>query len=295
VKKLLLVLLLSGQVLALNGNVMANSAQQIQQINMMLTMMESMGELENISQCITLPPDRLKAVFRQTYTECGFGDMMSDEPNAAYDACVMQSLVTHSGIPATRWQACEDNDQPADDPLMAELEALSDSIGEREPTAAEQRQMDQIIERMQQRGVAELEQMVSGIIAGSQGSEALITLPLFPQAQLLINIPAQGEIIIADQRYSTLPGASFLTTASPQQVLDYYRLQLPTYQLHRPALVAATDMALMQTVPVDFDYGRDTGQAFSIPHIYIQPATDANRLRLAGANSLFFIYYQPTE
>jgi hypothetical protein len=288
VKKLTAILLFSGCVLA-------NPAQQEQQINMMLAMMEKMGELERVSQCVALPPNRVKAIFRQTFADCGLGDMMSDEPDPAHEACMQQSMVMHSGIAAEQWQACgnDGDDGRADDPLLAELEALSARIGEREPTAAEQRQMEQIIERMQQRGVAQMQQMVDGMIAGSQGSEASITLPLFPQAQLLINLPAQAAIEIAEQSYPTLPGASFVTTATPAQVLHYYRQQLPAFQLHRPSLKAKTDVALMQSVPAGFDYSRDIGRAFSIPHIYIQPASESDQQRLAGAKTLFFIYYQP--
>jgi hypothetical protein len=283
--------------LLVSSGVLANPAQQEQQINMMLAMMEKMGELERVSQCVALPPDRVKAIMRQTFADCGLGDMMSDEPDPAHEACMQQSMVRHSGIAAEQWQACgnDGNDAPEDDPLLAELEALTARIGEREPTAAEQQQIEQIIERMQQRGIAQMQQMVDGLIEGSQGSQASITLPIYPQAKLLINLPARGEIEIAEQRYTTLPGASFVTTATPQQVLAFYQQQLPAYRIHRPTLMAATDVALMQSIPPEFDYSRDMGRAFSIQHIYIQPASDSDRQKLAGANTLFFIYYQPEE
>ncbi|WP_027670020.1 hypothetical protein [Rheinheimera baltica] len=280
--------------LVLTGSALANPAQQEQQINMMLTMMERMGELERISQCVGVSQDRLKRVYRQTFAECGMGDMMSDEPSPAHQACLESSIVEHSGVAQERWEACDrDGDtEQQDDPLMAELDALSDRIGDRDPTAAEQQQMDQLIERMQQHGVAEMQQMVDAMIAGSQGSESLITLPLYPEAELLINIPAQSEMEIAEQRYETLPGASFITKASPAQVLAYYRQQLPTFQMHRSG---SDTVALMQNIPPGFDYNRNMGQAFSIPHIYIQPASDKDRLRLAGAQTLFFVYYQPAD
>tara|TARA_R110002126_G_scaffold54341_2_gene147137 strand:+ start:1767 stop:2591 length:825 start_codon:yes stop_codon:yes gene_type:complete len=274
---------------------MANTAQQEQQANMVLTMMEQMGELQRLAECVDLPPARLKKAFRQTFAECGMGDMTADEPDPQHTACMKDNLANFSGVAADRWQACDNSDEEAEDPLMAELDALYDRIGERDPTAAEQRQMDQIIERMQQRGVAEMQQMVDGMIAGSQGSETLITLPLFPDAQLLINIPAQGEVEIAEQSYTTLPGASFITTATPEQVLDYYREQLPDFRVHSPSMTATGDVALMQHIPAGFDYSRDFGQAFAIPHIYIQPAGDSGKRKLPGANSLFYIYYQPAD
>ena len=288
-KKLALVVLISASALA-------NPPSQEQQLNMMLSMMESMGELDRLSQCINLPPQRVKQLLRQTYTDCGLGDMMADEPDPAYEACLQQSIVRHSGLPAARWQECEtDDDDGQDDPLLAELDALSERIGEREPTAAEQQQMDDIIARMQQRGADDMEQMVKGLIAGSQGSESSITLPLYPQAQLLINIPAQGEIEIGEQAYATLPGASFVTTDSPEQVLQYYRQQLPDYKLHRSSLAKAGEVALMQHLPAGFDYAKDMGRAFSIAHVYIQPASAAGQKRLPGAKTLFFIYYPPAS
>lgn len=281
--------------LLFSGSVLANSAQQEQQLNMMLAMMEQMGELTRLAECVDLPPARLKSAFRQTFAECGMGDMSSEESDPEHKACILDSLASHSGVAAERWQACDNSEEEPADPLMAELDALTERIGEREPTAAEQQQMDQIIERMQQRGVAEMQQVVDGMIAGSQGTEALVTLPVFPQAKLLINMPAQGEMEIAEQRYVTLPGASFVTTASPAEVLDFYRQQLPSYREHRPALMAATDVAYMQNVPAGFDYVKDVGRALSIPHIFIQPAKAGSQKQLPGAQTLFFVYYPPAE
>lgn len=281
-------------ILLLSGSVLANPAQQEQQLNMMLAMMESTGELDRVSQCISLPQQQLKQIFRQTFTDCGLGDMMADEPDPSHEACIEQSLIRHSGLPASRWQECEMSDDAEDsDPLLAELDALYDSIGERDPTAAEQQQIEQLIANMQQRNVARMEQMVNGLVAGSQGSESSITLPLYPQADLLINIPAQGEIEVGGQAYQTLPGASFISTDSPQQVLAFYRQQLSEYQQHRPSLASKGEIALMQNVPAGFDYSRDMGLAFSIAHIYIQPASAAEQKRLPGAKTLFFIYYPP--
>jgi hypothetical protein len=281
--------------LLLSGSVLANPAQLEQQANMMLAMMERMGGLARLAQCIDLPQQQVKTLLKQSILRCGLGDLESEEPDAVHTACMQQSLTDNSGVAADRWQACDNDDAPQADPLLAELEALSARIGERNPTAAEQQQMEQLISQMQSRGMAQMQQLVDGMIDGSQGSEASITLPIFPQAQLLINLPATGQIEIAEQPYATLPGASFATTASPQQVLDYYRQQLPAYVMHRPALMAATDVALMQRVPAGFDYSRDIGRAFSIPHIYIQPAGEGEQQRVAGAKTLFFIYYQPAE
>ncbi|MBV2129263.1 hypothetical protein [Arsukibacterium indicum] len=287
-KKIVLSLLFSGSVLA-------NSSQQEQQINMMLAMMENMGEMTRLAECVDIPKTRLKSLLQQTLTECGIGDITAEESEQQHTACLHASLERRSGVPADRWLACDNSDEEQEDPLLAELDALTERIGEREPTAAEQREMDQIIERMQQRGVAELEQMVDGMIAGSQGSEDLVTLPVFPEAKLLINIPAQGEIEIAEKRYVTLPGASFVTTASPAEVLAFYRRQLPDYQEHRPSLMAATDVAYMQQVPAGFDYVKDVGRAMSIPHIFIQPASKQEQRQLAGAKTLFFVYYPSAD
>ncbi|MDX1391360.1 MAG: hypothetical protein R3241_03180 [Rheinheimera sp.] len=278
-----------------SAGALANTAQQEQQINMMLAVMARSGALEQLAQCVEISPAELESAMRQTLSRCGIGDINADEPDAAHRTCMQQHLPAFSGVPSQRWQACDSDDATEEDPLLAELDALTARIGERDPTAAEQQQMDDIIARMQQRGVAEMQQMVDGMIDGSQGTASSITLPIFPQSQLLINLPARGTIDIAEQTYATLPGASFITTASPQQVLEYYRQQLPGYQMHRPALLAATDVALMQHVPAGFDYSRDTGKAFSIPHIYIQPAQKAEQQRLAGAQTLFFVYYPPAD
>jgi len=119
-----------------SGTVLANPAQHEQQVNMMLAMMESVGELDRLSQCTDVTPQRLKTLFRTSFNECGFGDMDAEETDPAHQACIIQSLVSHSGVPESHWQACKQDDESQDDPLMAQLDALTERIGEREPTAA---------------------------------------------------------------------------------------------------------------------------------------------------------------
>ncbi|MDX1678715.1 hypothetical protein [Arsukibacterium sp.] len=291
-KALLTTVLICG---VLTTKVLANPAVQEHQANMLLAMMQQSGELTRLAECVGLTEARLKNVYRQTFMECGIGDITAEESDPQHLACLQQGMVNHSGVAAERWQACDNGDDEPEDLLMAELDALTERIGEREPTAAEQRQMDQIIERMQQRGVADMEQLVDGMIAGSQGSDALVTLPVYPQAKLLINIPAQGEMVIAGQRYVTLPGASFVTTASPADVLAFYRQQLPAYREHRPSTMAATHVAYMQNVPAGFDYVKDAGRAMGIPHIFIQPASAQEQTQLPGAQTLFFVYYPTAD
>lgn len=277
-----------------SGSVLANPTQQ-QQIDMMLTMMESSGTLTRLAQCLDLSKAKLTEALRNTYTACGLADMYSESANAVFEACLEGKIPSFSGVPAARWQECGEQEDEQQDPVLAQLDALYERIGEREPTAAEQQQIEQLLEQMQQRGMAEMEMMVDGIIAGSQGSEHLITLPLYPQAKILVNIPAQAEIELGEQAYAMLPGASFVTTDSPQQVLQYYRQQLPDYKVHRSSLAQADKVALMQHLPAGFDYVQDMGRAFSIPHIYIQPASAAGQKRLPGAKTLFFIYYPPAS
>ena len=284
-------------ILLCSGSVFANPTQQ-QQIDMAIAMMESTGTLTQLAQCLDLPKAKVSQALRNTYAACGLAEMDSDAPDAVFEACLVSKIPAYSGVPASRWQECgEQDDQQHDDEqqdsILAQIDALYERIGDREPTAAEQQQIEQLLEQMQQRGNAELEMMVNGMVAGSQGSEHLITLPLYPRAQILINIPAQAEIEIGEQAYATLPGASFVTTDSPEQVLQYYRQQLPDYKVHRSSLAEKGEVALMQHLPAGFDYVKDMGRAFSIAHIYIQVASGAEQKRLPGAKTLFFIYYPP--
>lgn len=273
-----------------SSSVLANPTQQ-QQIDMMLSMMENSGSLTRLAQCLELSKAKVTEALRNSYAACGVADMYSENANAALEACLESKIPSFSGLPAARWQECGEQEDEQPDPMLAELDALYERIGEREPTAAEQQQIEQLLQQMQQSGIAKMEMMVDGMIAGSQGSEHLITLPLYPQAQLLINIPAQAGVEIGGQAFDTLPGASFVTTDSPQQVLQYYRQQLNDYTVHRSSLSTAGEVALMQHLPAGFDYVKDMGRAFSIPHVYIQPASAAEQKRLPGAKTLFFLYY----
>ena len=277
-----------------SSSVLANPTQQ-QQIDMAISMMESSGTLTRLAQCLDLSKAKVTDALRKTYAACGLAEMHDESSNTVFEACMVSKIPSLSGVPAARWQECGEQEDDQQDPILAELDALYERIGEREPTAAEQQQIEQLLEQMQQAGAAEMEMAVNSMIAGSQGSEHLITLPLYPQAQLLINIPAQAGVQIGDQVVATLPGASFITTDSPQQVLQYYRQQLNDYKMHRSSLATAGEVALMQHLPAGFDYVKDMARAFSIPHVYIQPASAAEQKRLPGAKTLFFLYYPAAD
>lgn len=277
----------------LSTPLIASPSSQDQQITMMIQMMESMGELSRLSECINLPPNKLKTIIQKSFQKCGLPDMEMDE-DPEHSECMQKSAVSISGISAEKWASCEDNDEPTQDPILSKLDALYERIGEREPTQQEEFEINQLMNQMQENGVQEMSQIVNGMIAGSQGSEQNITLPIYTNAQLLIHIPAQGAIEIAEKRYETLPGASFISKSSPQEVLSYYQRALPNYKLYKPALMPQ-DVLIMKELPMNFDYVRDMGKAFSIPHIHIQPAGPLEQQRLNGAKTLFFIYYHPEK
>ena len=267
----------------------ANSSVQDQQIKMMIQMMESMGELDRLAECINLPTNKVKTIIQKSMNKCGLPDMENDDPE--HMLCMQNETVSLSGISASKWDACGEEQAP-ENPLLSQLEALYERIGNREPTAQEEREINRLMNQMQEDGIKEMQRMVNGMVEGSQGSEHSISLPIFPNAQLLIHMPAQGAIEIAEQRFDTLPGASFLTKSSPQEVLSFYQNSLPSFKFHKPAL-SPQDAVIMKELPNNFDYVRDMGRAFSIPHIYIQPAAQAEQLRLDGAKTMFFIYYKP--
>ncbi|WP_333609321.1 hypothetical protein [Arsukibacterium sp.] len=271
----------------LSGSAIASSQQT--QIDLILNLLTQTGQLQQQAECTGLSQQRLRELYRSTMQHCGL-----DDENPAHENCVKQRLVA-SGVPAERWQQCEQVDEDPQAAILAQLDAMYERIGERAPTAAEQAQIDQLLAQMQQQGMQEMQQMMTNIAAASAGTEAAITLPILPGSKILMHIPGNIDVEIGDKMISSLPGASFASTKTPEQVLAYYQQQLPSFKLHSFSLGEGIEHALMQQLPAGFYYPREILNGIDIPHIHIQPANGMAEQLQPGAKTLFFIYYQPAD
>lgn len=270
----------------ISGSVMANP--QDTQIDIMLNFLAQSGQLQQQAECTGLTDQQLRQLYHSTMQQCGLDD---EQPE--HEVCVQQHLIS-SGVPQEVWEQCEfEEDTSQQDAMMAQLDALYDSIGEREPTAAEQAQIEQLLTQMQQQQTQEMEQLMGHLAAASAGSETVITLPVMPDSKILMHIPGGMMIETDDSTINSLPGASFASTKTPAQVLAYYQQQLPAFTLHNFSLGDSTEHALMQRLPANFYYPDAILNGISIPHIHIQQANSMAEQLLPGARTLFFIYYQP--
>lgn len=273
----------------------AAPTQQQQQITMLLSMMENMGQLDSMSACVGLPKPRIKELFSQSITACGMGDILGGEGgNLEHETCMKEFMLKSSGVSAARLEACSDGGGEDNDPMGSELDAIYDRIGDREPTAAEKKEIQSLIQGMTQRSTENIDKVVGSLIEASQGAEDSVTLPIYPQAKMLINLPSPGAMFITEEAM-VLPGASFYSTDSPEKVRAFYQKKLPTFKVVESTSLSVTGVALMKSIPPNFEYGRDFEKAFSIEHVLIQEAPKTNQNHLVGAKTLFFIYYQPKK
>ena len=271
---------------AVSGSLLASP--QDTQIDIMINFLEQTGQLQQQAECTGLSKPTLSQLYRNTMQQCGL-----DDEDPTHQACVRQQLVA-SGIPQSRWEQCEqEQETEPQDVIMAQLDALYDRIGDRSPTAAEQAQIEELLERIQQQGMRDMQQMMANLAAASAGTETAITLPVMPDSKILMHIPGGIAIETDDTVIHSLPGASFASTKTPAQVLAYYQQQLPRFSLHNFKLGEETEHALMQQLPAGFHYPEAILNGISIPHIHIQSANSMAEQLLPGARTLFFIYYQP--
>lgn len=284
---------LSAAILALFATHLA--AQQIPaaQQQMLLQMAEQSGLLQQASACSGVSSDKLKQHLTKALQQCPLTtNGMPDEQ------CVKRQVIQQSGVSAATVQKCEQlakqaQQQQQQSSTEAQLDKLFAAIGDREPTTAEQMQIDQLTAKLQQEGIAQMRSAVDSLVNASQGTTANIPAPMYPGSKVLVHLPAQGMVKFGNSQVTSLPGVSFASTATTTEVLSWYQQKYPAYQYRKIDLGGEPDHLLLKNAPEPFDYMKMLPQLPGIPHVFITAANAETKRHLPGAKTLFTVTYQP--
>lgn len=269
------------------------SAQQIPaaQQQMLLHMAEQSGLLQQASACSGISSGKLKQHLAKALQQCPLtANGMPDEQ------CVKRQVIQQSGVSATAVQKCEQlarQAQQQQPPINEQLNKLFAGVGDKEPTVAEQMQIEQLTTKMQQQGIARVRAAVDSLANASRGTTANMPAPMYPGSKVLVHLPAQGLVKFGNSQVTSLPGVSFASTATASEVLRWYQQQLPGYQYRKIELGAEPDHLLLKNAPQPFDYLKILPQLPGIPHVFITAATSETKRHLPGAKTLFTVTYQP--
>ena len=271
------------------------AAQQIPaaQQQMLLQMAEQSGLLQQASACSGVSSGKLKQHLANALQQCPLSSNgMPDEQ------CVKRQVIQQSGVSAATVQKCEQlakqaQQQHQQSSTEDQLNKLFASIGDREPTTAEQMQIEQLTNNLQQEGIAQMRSAVDSLVNASQGTTANIPAPMYPGSKVLVHLPAQGMVKFGNSQVVSLPGVSFASTATTAEVLRWYQQKYPAYQYRKIDLGGEPDHLLLKNAPEPFDYMKMLPQLPGIPHVFITVATDETKRHLPGAKTLFTVTYQP--
>ncbi|GGY58818.1 hypothetical protein [Marinobacter zhanjiangensis] len=123
----------------------------------------------------------------------------------------------------------------------------------------------------------------------TQDGEGKVTLPVVPESKLIIHATRGIDKSTGEDTVQSLPLAVFLTLMTPDDVVDWYREQLPDYTVlrsdsgeHAQVLEKASD-----------DTRIDGPDTYRIPNIRIQPTDARTATHMKGARTMLQVYYQP--
>lgn len=123
----------------------------------------------------------------------------------------------------------------------------------------------------------------------TQEGEQNVTLPVVPESKLIIHATRGIDKNTDEGTVQSLPLAVFLTLMTPEEVVDWYREQLPDYTVlqsdsgeHAQILQRAGDETRID--------GSDT---YRIPNIRIQPTDARTATHMEGSKTMLQVYYQP--
>lgn len=124
----------------------------------------------------------------------------------------------------------------------------------------------------------------------TQDGEEKVTLPVVPESKLIIHATNGIDKSTDEGTVQSLPLAVFLTLMTPEEVVEWYREQLPDYTVIRSDSGGHVQILERASDDTRID-GPDT---YRIPNIRIQPTDARTATHMQGSKTMLQVYYQPT-
>ncbi|TCS37101.1 hypothetical protein [Reinekea marinisedimentorum] len=262
--------------LLISAGSFAGEAQNEATFNMMSSMMkQSMAqEIEPVAQCLGVSSAKLESIAVQVMDSCysqhknadsgKFPDILSN--------CVVQGMdknVQGMGISEAKLNACKPGNDDDDEDDYAAI--------------APEQMMQHQAEDM-----AELEQAMAMMAKASEGTLAVISLPIYSNSQVIMHLVDGMEI---REGQKALPGATFASPDSLDEILAFYQAELPEFKLFT---MDNGDYLLIEGAPDDFDMMKNYNEYITMQHVYIQPITGGTvPFAPANSQSMIEIAYRP--
>lgn len=278
----------------------ANKMQEayLSQYDQAMTLM-GQDKLAGPAKCLGVSVSDMVSISRQVVKSCvekHIGDTFpTDEQSEALELCIEDQQAKSSkklGVSEATFERCteEYEGQSGDAGELAfdaKIEALMNKIGDRDPTEAEQAQIDALLEQQMQTRQKSFEAEVTAYAEqmekSAKGTEDEITLPYPSNGKLTAHYITGMNM----GGVASLPLATIVTPDSPEKLLKFYKGALPAFKVFD---LGGATYILME---------KDPGKPFNLfdfsvylqqPHVLISKHPDGTE-----GMSLVTIGYQPKK
>jgi len=224
-------------------------------INLAVEHLKRSGQLSEIASCVGTSEAQFIAKYRTVVKSCfkQHGTALEgDAGEDAMDACLESQMLRQFNISQNTLSDCQE--QFADE-VLVETEPDYSALSEAE--------LNELISQEIEQGHQALDMMLEASKEASEGTEHLITLPVYQDSQIMAHY-AMG--MRREDGSLTLPVATFSSSDSVEKIIAFYQQQLPNFEMKNFQGGLAI---FMEKIPDEFNPLADMQIYQSIPHITI--------------------------
>lgn len=225
-----------------------------QMADMSISMMKASGMLASNAQCLGISEASYEGGIRHSMETC-LGKISPDD-DEKLDQCMQETLPKRLDISLAELNRC---DEEAD-----EAEEMNDP----EAMQAMARQQMALMQKM------------------SQGTEKQITLPIYPNSQMIIHLT--DGMMMDDEKQETLPAATLASKDNIDSVIQFYQKKLPNFA-HKK--LSEGEYLFMRSMPAGFDILKNFEAYTSTPHVLISKLNGNDKM-VPGAKTKIEIAYK---
>lgn len=258
-KKLPFCLLL---IASLNFSFKSHADQLDMMIDMSIKQMKLDSNFSEMTQCLNVSESLFISAMTKTMRYCFEKHGKGDSSEQAMDQCFQSKSLKNLNISSVVYKKCQQ--QFSDDESSQNTETNEQNSDPFEGMT--EQQVRQKIAEQQAQGMQQLEQMADMIKGMSQGTEGLISLPIYQPSEIASHYTSGMD---KQNGNKTLPVATFTTGSSVTQVVDFYKKALSDFEMDH----AVGDVyTLMKKIPnnlMELSFDLENLPLYSIPHIEI--------------------------
>jgi len=238
------------------GQTFVVKANQIDAIiDMSIRQMQREGDLGEITACLGVSEASFLQAHRDTMRYCFDRHGIDEASEAAMNNCFAKQSKQRLNVNDSVYRQCEEA-YPDEESEQTEIDY----------TGMSEEDFEKQIQFEQQKGMEMLDSVLAMSKAASQGTEALVTLPIYSSSEIVSHYPkgmtnSMGKLL--------LPVATFVSSDSTVKVVEFYIRALPKFELDNAEGEVYTFMKKIPKDLKELSFDMDNLPLYSIPHIQI--------------------------